>query len=86
MSVALADPYKSLAQTYAAAKSPDKADAFFDQEILVLQMAFGEKDSRVADAIEDKAAFLESSDRKEQARDLRSRDNQLRGASLLTPK
>jgi len=82
-SAALAEPYKRLAEHYAHEKSFSKAEDFYTQEIAVLQRTFGEKDSRLAGGLEDKAAFLESIDQGEHAKELRARANRIRGDALL---
>ena len=82
-SIALVEPYKLLARQYTQQKLFDKAEKFHDKQIALLETAFGKDDSRVAEALEAKAAFYEKSGNAEQAVKVRADANQRLTAGYL---
>ncbi|MDX1951585.1 MAG: tetratricopeptide repeat protein [Verrucomicrobiota bacterium] len=69
----VAGAVKLLASAHVKAKQIDRALALCDREIAILIKAFGEKDSRVANAMENKADLLEKNGNEAEAKSLRER-------------
>jgi hypothetical protein len=71
-----------LIEIYTEQKRHPEAEAAHDRQIGFMKTAFGEKDPRLANALEDKAAFLESIGRASDAKPLRDQAAQVRIAAF----
>lgn len=82
-SPALAEPTRELALHYAEQGKSEEAGRSFAQLVAITRGAFGEKDSRVANAMDDQATFLDGIGEKEKSVEIRAEANRIRAAALL---
>lgn len=75
-------PNRALIEIYTEQKKHAEAEAAHDRQIAFMKSVFGDKDSRLANALEDKAAFLESLGRAEEAKALHNEAAQVRIAAF----
>src|SRR5688572_12875098 len=82
-SAGLVSPLKDLADLQASTGKPEQAEKSYAQLVSVSRAAFGTKDSRLANALDDQANFLEKIDKTKDAEQIRAEANKVRTAALV---
>jgi tetratricopeptide (TPR) repeat protein len=79
---ALIGPLKELADLQSASGNTEAAQKSYEETVAAARAAFGTKDSRLANALDDQAVFLEKAGKKTEAAAARAEANQVRTASF----